>query len=75
MCKEISTTEAAEILNVSCPFVVDLLEKHRIPYRTVGKHRRIKGQDVLEYKKKDEKKHRAVIEALTRESQELGLEF
>jgi excisionase family DNA binding protein len=57
---EVTTQKAAEILGCSRPYVVKLLEEGKINFTKVGKHRRIKLEDVLLYKqhlKEEQKKH------------------
>lgn len=49
---EVTTQAAAEILGCSRPHVVKLLESGKIKYTKVGKHRRIKFEDVVNYKNK-----------------------
>jgi excisionase family DNA binding protein len=61
---EVTTQKAAEILGCSRPHLVKLLENGEIEYTKVGKHRRLKFEDVVEYKKKmkeQQKKHIADI--------------
>lgn len=72
---EITTQEAAEMLYVSRPFLVQLLESGQIPFRKVGKHRRIRREDVEAYKRKtDEARHR-VLDELQAQAQELGMGY
>ena len=67
---ELTTVEAASILNVSRPFLIRLLEEKAIPYRLVGKHRRILIDDVMAYKKRIDEEREAILDQLTAEAQE-----
>ncbi len=71
--KELSTQEAADILNVSRPFLVSLLEAGAIPFIKVGTHRRIRFIDLMEYKKhRDEERRRGLAE-ITHISEDAGV--
>ena len=71
---EITTQQAAEILHVSRPFVVGLIDKGTLPARMVGAHRRVLLDDVLAYKRESKTKARAALKEMVAISQELGLE-
>ena len=72
---EITTQQAADMLNVSRPYVVKLIEQGEISHHMVGTHRRIKLEDLESYKSKMEKKRSMALEELTKQSQELGLDY
>ncbi len=72
---ELTTVEAAHILNVSRPFVIKLLAEKVIPYRLVGKHRRILIDDVMAYKERIDRERTAILEELTAEAQETDMGY
>jgi excisionase family DNA binding protein len=73
--EELTTSEAAELLNVSRPHLVKLLEEGKIPFRKVGTHRRVQREDVLEYKRKQRKEAEEAMQNLADQAQELGLGY
>ncbi len=70
--KELTTQQAANILNVSRQYLVRLLDQGRIPHTKTGKHRRIRVGDVLVFKRKRDRSRRAALDELTELSEELG---
>jgi excisionase family DNA binding protein len=72
---ELTTVEAADILNVSRPFVIKLLEQGAIPYRKVGKHRRIRMQDVMDYKQSIDQAREKVLDQLVANAQEQNMGY
>ncbi len=72
---ELSTQEAANLLNVSRPHLVTLLEKGSLPFRKVGSHRRVQAKDVLEYKANIDQLRLATLNELTAFSQEQGMGY
>lgn len=73
--RELTTTEAAEVLNVSRPYLVERLEEGDIPFRKVGSHRRIRLQDVLEYKRAQKEESRRRLEELAAEDERLDIDY
>jgi excisionase family DNA binding protein len=71
---ELTTQQAAEILNVSRPFLIGLLDSEQIDYRLVGTHRRIKASSLLKYQRKEDARARAAADELTALGQEMGLD-
>ncbi len=72
---DITTQQAARILNVSRPFVVKMLENGQIPFAKVGSHRRMKLTDILEYNKRLSDNRRKNLDLLAQQAQDLKLGY
>jgi len=70
--REVTTQQAADLLNVSRQYLVRLLDEGRIPFRKTGKHRRLRIEDVLAFKEKRDKDRRAGLRELSQMTQEFG---
>ena len=72
---ELTTQQAAHILNVSRPFLIERLEKGVIPYRRVGTHRRVLFKDLMEFKQTMDHNRLQALEELSAIDQPLGLGY
>ncbi len=72
---ELTTQEAADMLNVSRPYLVKLLEEGGIAFHKTGKHRRIKFADLMRFKTEQTQKSEAALQALAQQAQTLGMGY
>lgn len=70
---ELTTQQAADMMDVSRPYLVGLLNAGKIEFRTVGTHRRVNTPSLIAYMRETYPTRRAAIDELTRETYELGL--
>lgn len=70
---ELTTQQAADLLNVSRPYLIRLLEQGQLPYHMVGTHRRIRMRDLMEYKRRRDALRKELFKEMQRVSEGLGL--
>lgn len=73
LAQRLTTQEAAELLGVSRPTVVKLLETGAIPYEQPGRHRRVRLVDVLAYRDRLRAERRSALDQMTRDAEDAGL--
>ncbi|AZE96454.1 Excisionase domain protein [Pseudomonas orientalis] len=72
---ELTSQEAADLLNVSRPHLVKMLEEGAIPFTKTGRHRRIRFSDLMAFKQRRDEESQEAMEELVRQTRELGLGY
>jgi excisionase family DNA binding protein len=70
---ELTTQEAADLLNVSRPHLVKLLEEGALPHHKTGKHRRVLFENLMQFKSERDRASEIAMEGLTKQAQELAM--
>jgi excisionase family DNA binding protein len=73
--EDLTTQQAADVLGVSRPLLISLLEDGHIPFRKVGTHRRVRLEDVMAFKAENKRKRLEVLAELTAQAQEWGMGY
>lgn len=70
---ELTTQEAADMLNISRPSLIQLLDEGKIEYRKVGTHRRVRFEALMSYKRHADAERRVALAELAAYDQEIGI--
>lgn len=69
----LTTQQAAELLGMSRPYLIRLLERNELPFEMVGTHRRLRLDDVLAYRRARSARRREALRELSRDADDLGI--
>jgi len=72
---ELTTQQAADLLNVSRPHLIQLLKDRKIPFHLVGSHRRLRAEDVFRFKARVDEERQQILDDLAAEAQKHGLGY
>ena len=72
---ELTSQEAADLLNVSRPHLVKMLEEGAIPFTKTGRHRRVRFSDLMAFKQRRDEQSQEAMKALVQQAQELGMGY
>lgn len=70
---ELTTQQAAQLMRVSRPSLIKMLDENKLPYRKVGAHRRVRYEDVLRCLEAERARCEKVMQELMAETERLGL--
>lgn len=70
---ELTTQEAADLLNVSRPYLIRLLDEKKIAFHMVGRHRRILFRDLMQYRQQSKRAKFNAMQELTEMDEDQGI--
>ncbi|AOU99327.1 DNA-binding protein [Acidihalobacter yilgarnensis] len=73
--QELTTQQAADLLNVSRPHLIKLLEEGKLPFTKAGSHRRIRFEELLKYKEERDLRSQNAMDELAKQAQELNMGY